>query len=421
VSGLSVTCLTGDRPAGVAHALSLLRDLAAEIIVAVDSRVDPDLLGPLDAVADRVIRFEYEGPPETTRSWLAGQCSQPWMLHVDGDEVVSAALVGAIAEVVHRDDVVEARIARRWLYPDVSGWLAEQPWYPDFQVRLVRRTADLLVHPNLHGGFGPREPACYLLEPLYHLPTASLSVGERRRRAAAYAQFEDPVLAEDHVLAYGGGPLNSVFYLPELHASRRLAVTPEDDRTLLESVLDAGQEPVSSATHTQVATERPIVPRVEVLSWVGGFPREASAYDARVELLEPDLRFAPAERRPVTARVTNLSTFEFPFGNRAPEIRISHHVLAPDGERLLEGPRSVFPRSLRSGESCVVHADVQAPAVPGRYVLEIGLVHEHVRWFGTNAIADIIVCDRWERFSLEGESADGRCVSQSVDAWEGSA
>ena len=38
---LSVCCLTADDPAMVAAALGVLRDVAGEILVAVDSRVDP--------------------------------------------------------------------------------------------------------------------------------------------------------------------------------------------------------------------------------------------------------------------------------------------------------------------------------------------------------------------------------------------
>ena len=84
---LSVCCLTGDEPAMVAAALATLRPVADEIVVAVDSRVDPRRLGPLLDVADTVVRFEYADPPERARPWLVALCRHDRVLMVDGDEV----------------------------------------------------------------------------------------------------------------------------------------------------------------------------------------------------------------------------------------------------------------------------------------------------------------------------------------------
>jgi hypothetical protein len=119
----------------VAAILSLLRDLADEIVVAVDSRVDPDTLGPLVAVADRVVRYRFRPPVDRPRAWLMAQCTGDWILSLDGDEVPSAALLAELPGMLRDTSVLQHHLPRRWLFPDPGQWLAELPWWPDHQVR----------------------------------------------------------------------------------------------------------------------------------------------------------------------------------------------------------------------------------------------------------------------------------------------
>jgi hypothetical protein len=45
VMSLSVCCLTADPPVQVVASLSLLREVADEIVIAADDRIEPDELG----------------------------------------------------------------------------------------------------------------------------------------------------------------------------------------------------------------------------------------------------------------------------------------------------------------------------------------------------------------------------------------
>ncbi|MET0579442.1 MAG: hypothetical protein ABW122_12350, partial [Ilumatobacteraceae bacterium] len=147
---VTVCCLAGEPPSQVAAMLSLLRPVADEILVAVDSRIDPATLHPYRDVADRVVRYEFGFHPDRPRPWLHARCRGEWILSIDADEVPSPALVAALPGLVEADDVVQYEFPRRWLSPASGTWLRELPWWPDFQVRLVRRGPWLRHSGHLH-------------------------------------------------------------------------------------------------------------------------------------------------------------------------------------------------------------------------------------------------------------------------------
>ena len=82
-------------------------------------------------------------------------------------------------------------------------------------------------------------------------------------------------------------------------------------------------------------------------------------------------------------RITNEGSHVWPPGTRGvPEIRASYRWRTSDGAIVVDGGlRTPFPHALGPGETALVPVDVTAPSDPGRYVLELDLVHEHVRWF----------------------------------------
>ena len=63
-------------------------------------------------------------------------------------------------------------------------------------------------------------------------------------------------------------------------------------------------------------------------------------------------------------------------------VNLSYHWLNRKGATVVfDGLRTPLPRDLRPGESVNLKAAVQAPAKPGRYILEVTLVQEHWAWF----------------------------------------
>ena len=226
---LSVCCLTDAPGARIQAIMAPLREAADEIVLAADSRVPEAEVEQYADVADRVLRCEFE-LLESHLAWLHGECAGDWVLRIDGDELVSPALVDALPELTARRDMRQYWLPYRWLDPSARGWYDELPWSSSYLNRLVRNDASLRFEARIHSGAVPQFPARYLAEPIYHLLCAVETFDERQLHSLRYE------LAQPSLLAPGGGPLNASFYLPELFARRAPQPLPEEDAALVRSV-----------------------------------------------------------------------------------------------------------------------------------------------------------------------------------------
>ena len=387
---LSVCCLTRDQPSMVAATLALFRPIADDIVVAVDSRINAATLGPLIDVADSVLRFEYPGTPERARPWLVAQCRNDNVLMVDGDEVPSAALLAALPELVADVGAEQFRIARRWCFPDERHWLAERPWWPDFQRRLVRRGPELDFDVGFHGGVHAATPVRHVMDPLYHLACVVKTFAERRRDARRY-EAERPGM-----MAVGGGPMNLILFGPEHFATLRPEATPDEDLALLRSVLGA------TTTMSRNVPDIPIVPAAEIACFVPPDPLEEQGYRAQLTVVEADLRTDPGTGTMILVAVTNLGPVSLPHeDSRGVQVRLCTRLLDRDGTVLGAGwLRTPLPCDVPPGETRIAEAMVEIPDHPGRYALEVDLLNERSRWFGSVATSELAVATRWGRYAL---------------------
>ena len=109
----------------------------------------------------------------------------------------------------------------------------------------------------------------------------------------------------------------------------------------------------------------------------------ADAYDARLVLLDDDLRLVSGEWRTFDVEVHNCGSAHWPGGMDAlPQIRLAYRWRAHDGALPEEGARTGLPAPMAPGDRAIVPLQVLGPAPPGAREIEIDLVHEDVRWFG---------------------------------------
>jgi len=132
---LTVIVPTGNRRDVIADCLTSVR-WADEILV-VDSFSDDGTFELAEAGADRVLQHEY-GYSALQKNWAIPQASHEWILIVDTDERVPAALKEEIEEVLDRGtDHAAFRIPRVNLV--LGRPLRGAGYYPDSQIRLFRR------------------------------------------------------------------------------------------------------------------------------------------------------------------------------------------------------------------------------------------------------------------------------------------
>jgi hypothetical protein len=320
--------------------LEPLREVADEIVIAADQRVDPAEVADYEAIADRVLRCEFTFL-EAHLSWLHGECSGDWVFRLDGDEQASPELLTVLPELITAPDVRQYWFSRRWLDPRGRGWLDELPWAPDYHNRLVRNDPSLRFEGFLHTNAVPEYPASYRPEPFYH----HLCRLETREERLAHGLFYE--IRRPHILAPGGGPANARFYLPERFARRR----------------------------SKGLSQGP-----------------ANRRSGSMRLLEPDLRMYEGEVRGLFVEVRNESNLDWPGGMEEPLVLLSY--------RWREDPigreRTPLPAPLAQGESAIMPVTVTAPPECGRYRLELDLVHEHVRWLNAGVDAKVDVVARGE-------------------------
>jgi hypothetical protein len=385
-----VCCLTGHDPRLVAAILRTVRDVADEIVVAVDSRVEPHRLGPLAQVADVLVRFEFTDPPELARPWLVGLCRFDTVLMIDGDEVPGTELRAALPGLVADRGVVQFRLARRWCFPDIGSWLAERPWWPDHQRRLLRTGPDLDFDLRMHGGAREALPARYVSEPIYHLACVQQPFAQRRARVREYERHRPGLRA------VGGGPMNDTLYIPEHFATLPPAPTPPADAALLAAVL--------AATQDESAGSAPDVPLVGLSEIARHHPvdrAEVDGYAASAHIVETDRRTEPGNDTMVVVEVRNAGPRPLPWRDtRGWQLRVGARLVEPGTDRpILPWALTPLPCDVPAGSTRPMEALVRIPAGPGRFELVVDLVNERGRWFDRPDRAELIVATRWGRYA----------------------
>ena len=382
-ASLSVCCLTRGPTARVAAQLALLRDVADEIVVAVDTSVDENLVHPLERVADVLVRYPYADPVDRPVGWVHSLCTRDWILWVDDDEIPSAGLLAAVPAAISQRSVTHCFVARRTLWRDAGSALVGPPWVPDFQLRLVQNDPRVVWFPGItHWPIQAIGPHRYLVDCLYHTDLLLSSVERRREKVRRY---EGAVPGR----RVAGLPMNDAYFLPEDRAAVRVAPIAEPDRRTVEGILalEAWPEPAGAVERVRIAT------RSEVDVHWHGAPAGDDLYRCALELLDGLEPFALGEQRGVVVRVTNLGTHAWPPGEVGwPPVRLSYRWLDAAGSTVVgDGLRTPLPAMLAPGESLIVPVEILAAPGAGRHTLVLDLLHEHVRWFRCEVAAEVAI------------------------------
>ncbi len=357
-SSVAVCTFAADRPERLVATLRLLRTSADEIAVAVAAGSAAAETPELEGVADRCYRVQEMLPPDRYVPWLHSLCSTDWILWLAPGEVPGAGFLAALPELIRRRDVHQYRQPVHRVADDGGGWTAGE----HEAIRLVRNDPATLRFAGASAA--PVLPARRLAEAIYRL---------------------------------NDSPAEST----EIHP------TPAEDLRLLERVL---AEPAARGRREISAVD---VSLGEIDRFWPQRDFDERGYEIELSCLDDELALTVGRERTVDVAVRNLGPETFPWGGGPPDIRAAYHWLDANGETVVfDGQRTALPANVGPGEEAVVPVRVVPPLRPGRYVLELDLVHEGVRWFErtTRVAAEVVAPARAVRTPAAALETENRVI-----------
>ncbi|MDP2709617.1 MAG: hypothetical protein Q8O56_00240 [Solirubrobacteraceae bacterium] len=389
---LSLCVMSPGPPERTRALLRLCRDAVDEIVLVVDAAGDH---ATIEACADVVDQCHLVDCSSiiTALGWMLHRCRGDWILRLDDDEVPSADLLAALPALIAERFPTNIALRRRWLYPDAGTYVATRPWLPDHQVRLIRNVPGIWSFPDHgHGALEVLGERQFRPEAIYHADALLRDVATRRAKRARMGALQPDLMAGDL-------PVNDL-YVPEEH-DVELAPVPADDAALIARVLrpvasPPGANALQRARARVPARSRHPVPAVVAGDDLARLTRSravlAGAYAARLRIDEPLGRLVAGRVRELEVVVENLGDEWWTPGDQPPWIRLGWRWLDPaTGAVSAPEDRALFTETVLPGRATRVIARLVAPAAPGRHVLELDVVHEHVRWFGCAARTELEV------------------------------
>lgn len=149
----------------------------AEEIIVVDSGSTDLTLEICKRYTNNIIHRKWSGFVEQ-KTFAFSQCSKEWVLNLDSDEEVSPELRSRIIGIVSGkesipEDLAGFEISRVVSY--MGRWWKKGGWYPEYRLRLVRKSKTVWGGTDPHEHAIPNGPTRILEEPLNHYTYTNLS------------------------------------------------------------------------------------------------------------------------------------------------------------------------------------------------------------------------------------------------------
>ncbi|MEY2558282.1 MAG: lipopolysaccharide transport system ATP-binding protein [Verrucomicrobiota bacterium] len=339
ISGLLITHHLGDEAVGW---FSRLRNVVDELVAFVDEeKASPELLDRLRHLDARILKTDNAAFYNFDFKKIIAACEGDWVLKVDYDEELSLEWDDPRwREMLETTEFTHFWSPRRWITP-AGGYLTVAPWWPDWQIRLFRKSPEEIIFPTrLHETMQMKGGAGYLRTLAIHHHDLRLASRQSREQKARSYEKERP----GNSLGY--------YYLFEDYAVPQMRLP----RT---SEFEPGRELL----------------RMDRLK-----PEEVKNISLHVPGVPKELR--PGELVWLDVEITNNTARALLCGAPFP-VNLAYHWLGYpardtitfDGERTAILPE-LAPKNTGQWKMFVI-----APQKPGDYLLQVTMVQEQVRWF----------------------------------------
>lgn len=171
---ISVCLISGAEEHRIGGALASVADWAAEIIVVMNEEVQDRTPVVAAQYGAKVFREPWKGHIAQKNS-AAAKASQPWVLGLDADEVVSPSLAAELRQVVTADQSPAVAYAFPRCTSYCGRWIRHGDWYPDYQTRLWRRGEAQWTGIDPHDRLQVDGPVRRLRGELYHYSMEGLN------------------------------------------------------------------------------------------------------------------------------------------------------------------------------------------------------------------------------------------------------
>ncbi|GEM_PF-5696 len=184
---LSVIVITRNEAANIQRCLESVRE--AEEIIVVDAESTDETVQLATQCGARVITRAWGGFA-SQKAFALAHATQDWVLSLDADESMTPNGWKVIVQIVAENPptLTGCRIPIRTWY--VGRWIHHCGWWPDYHLRLFRRTGAQMLQRTVHEGFQISGPHADLREPILHwsYPTIARHVEKINRYSSLEAQ-----------------------------------------------------------------------------------------------------------------------------------------------------------------------------------------------------------------------------------------
>ena len=161
----------------------------AEIVVCVNDTTTDASVDIANKYTDKVHLLDFKGVlfAETILNEAYDKCSCEWILRIDDDELVSTQFTD-LHEKLHITAANGIWFPRYHSLYDTRHYINTEPWYPDYQMRLFRKTA-LVPHSgkvHITQEVKGNQEEHWDDHPIFHMTYLWRTLEERERRIVEY-------------------------------------------------------------------------------------------------------------------------------------------------------------------------------------------------------------------------------------------